>query len=305
MAKQEILGIQYKGNYASVFAQKQISPIGEFSLTFQLTMIIIVGRIEENMNGREGVIMEELWNKYRIRTMEAASVHLEGKQLIDGKGLEASLQTIQSMFRTPDIKTAASLFIKRYNVYIAVLEAMSCRNAETRLSLSQMSFSCSATYIFTYAPMLFTKRSKQSRDAWREQLLQELFQEHLSVMIASLERETGFSASVMWSHIAYYIHVMYERWIREETDPLIQERIIADFAYLRKLPAKWFGARDQNPLCVSFSCMKHPIEDKAVLVRKTCCLNYKTETSKGPCYTCPRLSEQERLEKIQALSKKA
>ncbi|GAA3327661.1 hypothetical protein GCM10020331_068500 [Ectobacillus funiculus] len=56
------------------------------------------------MNGREGVIMEELWNKYRIRTMEAASVHLGGKQLIDGKGLEASLQTIQSMFRTPDIK---------------------------------------------------------------------------------------------------------------------------------------------------------------------------------------------------------
>lgn len=249
--------------------------------------------------------MEELWNKYRIRTAEAVSVHLEGKQLIDGDGLEASLQTIQSMFLAPDVKTAASLFMKRYCAYIAVLEAMSCRNAEARLSLSQMSFSCSATHIFTYAPMLCRTRSKQSRDAWRERLLQGLFQEHLSVMIASFERETGFSSSVMWSHIAYYIHIMYERWICEETDPLIQERIIDDFDYLRKLPAKWFGARVQNPLCVSFSCMKHPIEDKPVLIRKTCCLNYKTGSSKGPCYTCPRLSEKERLEKIQELSKKA
>lgn len=249
--------------------------------------------------------MQELWNKYRIHTAEAVSVHLEGKQLIDGEGLAASLRTIQSMFRAPDVKTAASLFMKRYSVYIAVLEAMSCRNAEARLSLSQMSFSCSSTYIFTYAPMLFTKRSKQSRDAWRERLLQGLFQEHLSVMITSFERETGFSSSVMWSHIAYYIHTMYEGWIREETDPLIQERIRDDFAYLRDLPANWFGTRVQNPLCVSFSCMKHPIEDKSVLIRKTCCLNYKTGSSKGPCYTCPRLSEQERLEKIQALSKKA
>ncbi|GAA3327659.1 hypothetical protein GCM10020331_068490 [Ectobacillus funiculus] len=146
--------------------------------------------------------------------------------------------------------------------------------------------------------MLFTKRSKQSRDAWREQLLQELFQEHLSVMIASLERETGFSASVMWSHIAYYIHVMYERWIREETDPLIQERIIADFAYLQKLPAKWFGARDQkSAVCVIFLHETSYRRQAGTCPKKTCCLNYKTETSKGPCYTCPRLSEQERLEK--------
>ncbi|MCP8968704.1 IucA/IucC family C-terminal-domain containing protein [Ectobacillus ponti] len=240
--------------------------------------------------------MEALWNRYRIcQTSDDTSVHLTGQQLFSGQ-VEMALEHIRQTFQAPDQRVAASLFIKRYCGYLAALEAMSRWNAEAVLSLSDMCFRCTETQVFAHCQAACVRHfTEGDRNEWREQVVQRLFSQHIAVMIDALSKATRLPCATMWSHVAFYMHVMYRTWLQEEMDEGVRARIRDDFQYLQSLPSQWFDGTC-NPLCMSFCTVKHPCREEDVLLRKACCLNYKT--SKGACYTCPRLTEEERLQKM-------
>lgn len=245
-----------------------------------------------------------MWNQYRIyEEAGRTGIHLSGKAFMTRTFSDAGLLAIRDVFQAPDLKVTASLFIKRYCAYIGILEGMSRRNIGLSLSLSDLSFVCSETTVAVYTPVFPVKECpREERGIWRERFLTGLFRDHVAIMIDALARETKLSASIMWGHVAFYVHVMYRKWIQEEKNEAVRERLVADFQYLLAAPPELFGSQINNPLQMSFCKMK--TADKEILLRRTCCLNYKAGT-KGACYTCPRLTEQERIQQLQKYAAKA
>ncbi|MFX3624722.1 MAG: hypothetical protein ACE3JP_11895 [Ectobacillus sp.] len=251
--------------------------------------------------------MRDLWNQYRIHINQRKRKdgHVYGIQFINRENISFELQEIGRMFQAPDAKVAASLFVKRYCAYIAVLEAMSRRNMKVELPLQSISFICTETQvaIYTLAPSV-EECMNANRTLWRDRVIARIFREHVGVIIDALAKETRLASSIMWSHVAFYVHVMYRKWIQEALSESERERLIEDFHYLCEAPAHLFGRDEGNPFQVSFCKVQHPAQGEEVLLRRTCCLNYKAGT-KGACYTCPRLTETERIRKMQQSYMKA
>jgi ferric iron reductase protein FhuF len=246
--------------------------------------------------------MEAVWNQYRLfEGIEQKDFHISGQSFICHELSDEELLLICDIFLAPDLKVTASLFMKRYSAYIGVLESMSRRNIGLQLSLENVFFICSETQVAAYTPAVsIQKCMTEDRNKWREQLVTQLFQKHIAIMIRAFAKKTKLAASVMWGHVAFYVHVMYRKWIQEERNETIREQLVADFQYLLAASPEMLGSGANNPLQMPFCKMK--VANEEILLRRTCCLNYKAGT-KGACYTCPRLNEQERIQKLQHYAK--
>ncbi len=228
-----------------------------------------------------------------------------GEQFLQKKNMRQLLMHIGNVFGSPDNKVTASLFIKRYSVYIAALEIMSKYNTQIALPLSRLTFLCAHRHIASYIPSVTSHVFKQEeREEWRKETMRQLFAEHVTLLIEMLAEETRLPRTTMWAHVAFYIHVMYKKWMGQEEDEEVRKRLTDDFNYLiNEAPVEWFGRVNCNPLQIQFCQFNHPVErNETISLRKVCCMNYKVGKT---CYTCPRIDDKERIQKIIEVYQKA
>ncbi|UOY93521.1 hypothetical protein MUG87_05195 [Ectobacillus sp. JY-23] len=233
-----------------------------------------------------------MWSTYRIFSTDNLQKDITGRDFVENN---LNMTALQHAMQTPDEKVAASLFIKRYNAYIGVLESMSKRQVVLDLSLDNMHFAVANRTIVTYTPL--KEQARKDTMTWQEAYLTSLFRDHLGVMIEAFAKHTGLSKTIMWGHVAFYVHAMYRKWIETETSPIVKQTLVNDFNYLQRAHSNVFGIQS-NPLCLTFCTMN--VGQEEILLRRTCCLNYKTD-AKRPCYTCPRIGEKQRLEIYQSV----
>ncbi|MDQ0889040.1 ferric iron reductase protein FhuF [Paenibacillus sp. V4I9] len=63
----------------------------------------------------------------------------------------------------------------------------------------------------------------------------------------------------------------------------------------------WFGEKAENPLICRFRQVKIPMhDDRHILLREKCCLNYCLPGGDRYCYTCPLITDERRIEKYLA-----
>nr|WP_247739054.1 IucA/IucC family C-terminal-domain containing protein [Bacillus sp. 165] len=182
---------------------------------------------------------------------------------------------------------------------------MSKYNKGIDIPLSQIFIDYKYTKLAVYIPSGISEVCwKGERNEWRNEIIRKLFAEHLTIIIEALSHETKLPRSTMWAHIAFYVHVMYKKWIEKEKNEVLKKQLQEDFYFLvHKAPAKWFGEIGCNPLKIQFCHFPHPVEkNESVVLRKVCCMNYKAGRT---CYTCPRISNTERVKKIMDVYQKA
>ncbi|NEN80930.1 (2Fe-2S)-binding protein [Paenibacillus elgii] len=136
------------------------------------------------------------------------------------------------------------------------------------------------------------------RAEWRRQVLSALYGETLRPLLAALAQAAGLDAGQLWGQIATRMHYAHEAALAKADSEELRAKLTEDFqALLSDLPPDVFG-RPRHPLNVKFRYVDDPRNPGEQLRMKvSCCLAYKTDTSHGYCYTCPRMSSAEREER--------
>jgi uncharacterized membrane protein YjfL (UPF0719 family) len=154
--------------------------------------------------------------------------------------------------------------------------------------------------------------SPELRNEWRNDVLREFFQGMVRPLIESLASAVKLTPTYLWGIIAQSVPYYKEMWLkgagsgvgkeveaeREADNIELHNRIEDDFLFLRDgLEPTIFGIK-KNPFNIKYTYVEHP-KDPTLLVplRPVCCLAFRTHTSHGYCYVCPRISEEERAAK--------
>lgn len=125
-------------------------------------------------------------------------------------------------------------------------------------------------------------------------------------LLESIAAVIPMNVGLLWSTLITRMHYAKDRWMKEAQSEAELNFLKQDMDILfYKLEPSIFG-RPRNPFPMKFRMMENPrVPGEQMRIKPVCCLAYKTDTDHGYCYTCPRLSEAEREEKVRRIRMEA
>ncbi|MFC7442420.1 IucA/IucC family C-terminal-domain containing protein [Laceyella putida] len=245
----------------------------------------------ERLEKQEQVILEQ---QFRIGPMSnhASSLSCSALDLLDEQQCRLLLERLAERAGGASLVAVASQFAKLYSfmVIVPALFTMSALNKGFDLSLSNIGIDLEQPE----EKSLFAAQIKQwkvtkpgvDREAWRERLVIQLVQRHVTPLWHQLHRVTSVPLSILWENTAVYVYWLYETKLADLTGEE-KKRAEADFQYLlQEAPASLFREKVQ-PLGRYYTPKCWPAHaPEPIRVRRTCCLYYQVGDT--TCKTCPR-----------------
>ncbi len=216
-------------------------------------------------------------------------------QLLIAENMQKFLEEVKINTKAPDLKVAASVFVKYYAVVAIIhLYALSSWNKRLQFSLDSLYLINKESEGY-WLPEYYFKSldveefTGENRDVWRNQAIQHLFQEIISPMLLMLAQETKVSKSILWENMAVYIDWLYEKVFANQENVIFE-----DYQYLvGQAPGELFGPYQKNPIQRYHSEPVYLAELKeSVRIRKTCCFTYLLGEKRTYCQTCPLYCKQ-------------
>ncbi len=220
-------------------------------------------------------------------------------RLLDPDVCLSVLDVLTPQLGSPTRKITASLLSKRiaFLVTAPALYAMSCHDRGLDLRLERFHLGLGLvdgvwqSQLILHSPRASAPPAGE-RQAWRADLVAQLFGAGLGRLWAVFTQVSGVSPRILWENTAARVYSLYERRILAEGGCAagVRRRARDDYAYLvSAASAIAFGARD-NPLATYFFDKRVMAEgQEPVRVRKTCCFYFRAGTSPSYCDGCPLL----------------
>ncbi|SFE93978.1 Ferric iron reductase protein FhuF, involved in iron transport [Paenibacillus algorifonticola] len=221
------------------------------------------------------------------------------RDLLEREKCESYLDQLATEIGAPSRRVAASMLAKRYAfLFVApVLYAMTvydkglpltldnCRLASPDESESRVSGSKFPNLSFDGLEM--TEPEAGKRLEWRDQMMRQLFAEHLSPLFRSLSVAGKVPMAILWENAFVRMVPLYEDGLEEESDSSVIQRLHDDFMFMTETaPASIFGER-RNPLAKFIKPSHAGIAGEMLAsIRQTCCFYY--EMSSEYCRACPK-----------------
>ncbi|MEI2398169.1 IucA/IucC family C-terminal-domain containing protein [Paenibacillus phytohabitans] len=196
----------------------------------------------------------------------------------------------------PDMQVAASMLAKRIGyLWIApLLAAMTFHNREVSFPLdtsflyhpASPEFKGDTHFPFLAVNGLRTASPTEDREAWREEVIKEIFAVQLTPLLQTLAAIGPVPMAVLWENIMVRIAPLYSPGTDESGQD--RQRMQADFAFLtRTAPGELFGPR-RNP----FTRFTEHNDETTVAKNKrsTCCFYYRM--SGEYCRKCPKIDNE-------------
>ncbi|MGG4143059.1 IucA/IucC family C-terminal-domain containing protein [Paenibacillus algorifonticola] len=231
---------------------------------------------------------------------QPATLSIIAQDLLDLEKCKSYLDRLASEIGAPTRRVAASMLAKRYAfLYVApVLYAMTVYNKGLPLTLnncrlaspdeSESKVSGSKFPNLSMDGLEITEPEAGKRLEWREQMLRQLFAEHLSPLFRSLSVAGKVPLAILWENAFVRVAPLYEDGLEEaEGDPSVIQRLHDDFEFMTETaPAALFGER-RNPLAKFAKPTKAGMAGEMLTsIRQTCCFYY--EMSSEYCRACPK-----------------
>lgn len=219
-------------------------------------------------------------------------------------GIRAFIECYRPIIKGLDDKVAASYFAGSFgNVALAVQYAISVYSAMPAVSLSSLSvhlIPAEGYWRVAFSLDEWTSSpapaAPELRICWRNGRLTQFYQETAAPLLSVLSKVSGLGLSEIWGQLPtkfnYYIEML-----AAGSDSFLMQTVQADYRYLTdEMPAAVFQLA-RNPFHVKVRKVE-ALADPAstVQIRNRCCLYYRTEEG-SYCYTCPRLTEEERAKR--------
>ncbi|MBM7704562.1 (2Fe-2S)-binding protein [Metabacillus iocasae] len=241
--------------------------------------------------------LQTLKEKFRVMTEKVpSSISMPATELMNEQTLRSHLQFVQQQIEAPDAKVAASIFAKRYSfVVLAALYSFTILHKKVNIDECHTSLETLDMTDRLWIPSIYWQNThvEEVNDGnhiqKREELLQELFAQHVDKIWLEVRHVTKISKLILWENVSVYIMWMYETLLDDLTLEPIKERIQEDFSYLyEKAQGSLFGSYHYNPLA-KYNEPKQFVKSlgQDIRVRKTCCFSYQTAAKNQYCTTCP------------------
>jgi ferric iron reductase protein FhuF len=225
--------------------------------------------------------------KYRFKKQLKTS--LNSSDLLNRDFMAEFLTKLMDTIGAPTMKVAASIFMKRY-AFLAVISlySMTAWNKKLNVAISNIEMEAARSDeqwlpAFTFKDFSVQSGQVKNRIKWREEVFQELFANHLSLLIRPLREVTNISEAVLWENIAVYLFWLYESELKNHPNA------INDFRFLfTEANGAFFGEFSENPL-QKYMGEKRFVDElqEEVRIRKTCCFYYQLKVNGHRCKVCP------------------
>lgn len=171
-----------------------------------------------------------------------------------------------------------------------------------RLTLQVYEEGGRSRYVFHMKDSETVEVPVNNRAEWCHVLLASFYSEQIRPLLEMAASVTGAPIRELWGQFVTRMYNDHERWLREASSEEHRQRIQDDIQALRNgLEPSAFGL-PKNPFDVNIRWIDSPrTPGESFRMRSACCHAYYTDTDHGYCYSCPRMSEEERQVKKQAL----
>ncbi len=216
------------------------------------------------------------------------------EDLITESSLALIVEQQAAALGQPGLRVTGTLFAKRYSVWVrGALAAWSLFDNPLDLDHGSVGLALMDQGIMHYsAKPAFpeqTEFGERERTSRTQQYMRSL-EEHLIPVVRAVSSYTGANEKVMWSIIGHNVFSLYASLGSLSEFRLSPERLAIsqkDWRTLASSAAFLESAR--------YPLFQHPRwQGPPVYVRKHCCLAHKLD-SHGYCESCPKLTNEERL----------
>ncbi|MBT2693186.1 IucA/IucC family C-terminal-domain containing protein [Bacillus sp. ISL-55] len=223
-------------------------------------------------------------------------VQIDFRPFIEAATMGVYLKRFNVGLKAPDLKTAASVFMKRH-AFLAVLYLYSMSAFNKKLDVSPENIILAdAIKDGLWLPDFYLKNKTAEvcpageRLVWRTEAVRHLFVDNLFPVMEAISKSAKISKLILWENVAVYIFWLYEKILSQTEDHEVKARASEDFSFLvNHAPGKLFGRYNNNPIARYYSDPVYQEEsDSYIRIRKTCCFSYLLKEKGSYCKTCPR-----------------
>ncbi|MFT9598776.1 IucA/IucC family C-terminal-domain containing protein [Mesobacillus sp.] len=223
-------------------------------------------------------------------------VQIDFRPFMDAATMGVYLKRFNKGLKAPDLKTAASVFMKRH-AFLAVLYLYSMSAFNKKLDVSPENIILAdAIKGGLWLPEFYLKNKTTDmcpagdREEWRAEAVRHLFVDNLFPVMDAISKSAKISKLILWENVAVYIFWLYEKILSQTEDLEVKARAAEDFSFLvESAPGKLFGRYNNNPIARYYSDPVYQEEtDSYIRIRKTCCYSYMLKEKGSYCKTCPR-----------------
>lgn len=241
-----------------------------------------------------------LLSRYRISCLPMDSTASSGsdRYALTGSGLGRLVQAFGVSIQSPDARVTGSLFMKRCcSLVSGVLYAWTHHQASWDAPLTGLQAGLQGQGLTFQLPVPLIMADGALP------ILDHLMIEWTAPLLREVARLTGIREANLWATLSYNLAYWEREWLREATDAGVRLRVQEAFGLLRSPGSlQWFPGCPDNPLGGEFRQVPNPYEeDKPILIRSSCCMNYRLPGEDRYCYTCPLLCGEQRMAKVEAL----
>ncbi|GIQ69141.1 IucA/IucC family C-terminal-domain containing protein [Xylanibacillus composti] len=231
---------------------------------------------------------------YRValERLGESDLSLAAASLFRPHELRPFLAKAQDVLKAPDLRTAASIFAKRYGYLLTVpaFYSFSVWNKSLQLHSDRLYLEPSDSEEH-WLPRLgvpdtvTVPESAAERELLRDTLIQAVFADHLHPLWSLLSETASISKQVLWENTAIYLYWLYETLLHSDLPEDVMKRVREDLDYVLHADFRLFGTAQKQPLA-KFYTDKRQVDDQLIRIRQTCCLTYMASGSY--CKSCPK-----------------
>ncbi|NOU97304.1 hypothetical protein GC093_29350 [Paenibacillus sp. LMG 31456] len=240
---------------------------------------------------------------YRIFFSEKTEgITFSQKDLDQDSALLLFLNEFANDLQSPALQVTGSLFIKRYCSLIVGAMYGYIRNREA-IDLTPNG----VTLVWKDKTLQFVIDSLESpsflsgltEEEQKERYFDHVFADQAETMLRRVAQLTGIDIDTLWGTLSYSLAYWIQEWLKSSSlSEAERKRIEDDYSeILGTFRQERFPNMLTNPVTGGFRSVDNPLDThKPISVRSKCCLYYCLPSSSKYCYTCPRITDEKRIE---------
>ncbi|MHA6531391.1 (2Fe-2S)-binding protein [Paenibacillus sp. BAC0078] len=224
-------------------------------------------------------------------------------ELLQASRMEEFLNHYRSQLRAENRKPAAAFTAGFFgDVAMALQYTISVPGSAPDFSLDNLELQMTTGNKrpeITFRPLRWQEREGPDgglpRRQWLTEVLSGFYGGQARPFMESLSAASGLHISQLWGQLPTRFYRDIHGLLQEEQEERTKIRITGDYRFLcEELDAAAVFGRSRNPFAAVIRTVEPLIDpNRLTAVKTACCLNYLTEDH-GYCYTCPRLTEEQR-----------
>ncbi|MFF2090777.1 IucA/IucC family C-terminal-domain containing protein [Paenibacillus sp. NPDC058174] len=251
-------------------------------------------------------LWEQLSSHFGIQLQQEkeAVCTLTGAELTDREAMRHFLTLYSQLIEGEDLSVGAAYFGSWFgDLAAALLYSLAIHRAAPQLPISNLTVHLIQEKNFVRIAFQLAEDEVLAADnwtdwqAWREEIFRRFYSETVQPLFAFLSEASGIKAAILWGQLPTalqnYREKLHGMFSAQGMDKELSQLAESDNYMCHVLAPEVFGLR-RNPFQVKVRFLDHPLAaGQKLAIKNTCCLQYK-RTNRSYCYTCPRVTVQER-----------